>query len=49
MEFGRVNTSRFNRLEPSEEYLCIRNSRGGNYGAENLSPTCCFLGHLGGL
>jgi hypothetical protein len=40
--FGRVDTSGFERIESSEEHLCIRNSRGEILGYKICLPSAVF-------
>jgi hypothetical protein len=40
--FGRVDTSGFERIESSEEHLCIRNSRGEILGYRIHLPSATF-------
>jgi hypothetical protein len=46
--YSRVDSSEFERIESSEEHLCIRNSRGRFLATEFASPLL-FLGHSGSL
>jgi hypothetical protein len=41
--FGRVDTSRFERIESSEEHLCIRNSMGEILGYRIRLPSAVFM------